>query len=123
MQCKLNSSEDVEKDLLVPSETMGVNKNKRPAEDADMKDVEKDVEMETSTSPPSAKKAKKASKKKNGILRISPMQPKNPVALLNELRQNLTFDLVSQAGPVHAPVFTMKVAVSRMRILCASAGN
>lgn len=86
-----------------------------PTMDIDPKGVDQDVEMEMSDSPPSAKKAKKAApkKKKKAVLGLTfPMQPKNPVALLNELRQNLTFDLVSQTGPVHAPVFTMKVIVS-----------
>lgn len=105
---------------------MGVNK--RPAE-ADSSGslcevsemvigVDGDKEMEIDTTddnPPSAKKLKKSppKKKKRPILGlIAPSQPKNPVALLNELRQNLIFDLVSQTGPVHAPVFTMKVIVS-----------
>lgn len=79
------------------------------------------VDMDTcDDSPPGAKKAKKSppKKKKKGILGSNfPLQPpKNPVALLNELRQNLTFDLVSQTGPVHAPVFTMKVIVSSSSI-------
>lgn len=77
----------------------------------------KDIDMDTcDDSPPGAKKAKKSppKKKKKGLSGSTfPLQPpKNPVALLNELRQNLTFDLVSQTGPVHAPVFTMKVIVS-----------
>lgn len=98
---------------------MGVNK--RPAEEETVAvtviaNEEMDVEVDTSdSSPPNAKKIKKSppKKKKKSILGlIAPSQPKNPVALLNELRQNLIFDLVSQTGPVHAPVFTMKVAVS-----------
>lgn len=106
---------------------------KRPADDSGSETsdcvVEKTLATESSTNvldpdvvmtdvsdgPPSAKKVKRspAKKKKKGLLGVVfPMQPKNPVALLNELRQNLTFDLVSQTGPVHAPVFTMKVTVS-----------
>ncbi|XP_055682073.1 double-stranded RNA-specific editase Adar isoform X2 [Lutzomyia longipalpis] len=38
-------------------------------------------------------------------------QPKNPVALLNELRQGLTYTLEAQTGPVHAPLFTISVEV------------
>lgn len=38
-------------------------------------------------------------------------QPKNTVAMLNELRQGLVYNLESQSGPVHAPIFTMTVEV------------
>lgn len=38
-------------------------------------------------------------------------QPKNPVALLNELRQGLAYVMESQSGPVHAPLFTISVEV------------
>lgn len=83
-------------------------------------DEEEETEMDTEAPP--AKKTKKSPAKKKkksngGLLGITfPMTPKNPVALLNELRQNLTFDLISQTGPVHAPVFTMKVVVSVHRL-------
>jgi dsRNA-specific ribonuclease len=40
-------------------------------------------------------------------------QPKNAVAILNELKKNLVYELESQEGPYHAPVFTMSVMVSR----------
>uniref|UniRef100_A0A336KPF9 CSON013385 protein n=2 Tax=Culicoides sonorensis TaxID=179676 RepID=A0A336KPF9_CULSO len=36
---------------------------------------------------------------------------KNTVALLNELRKNVVYEVESQNGPVHAPVFTMSVVV------------
>lgn len=39
-------------------------------------------------------------------------QTKNTVALLNELRKNVVYEVESQSGPVHAPVFTMSVLVS-----------
>lgn len=42
-------------------------------------------------------------------------QPKNAVAILNELKKNLVYELESQEGPYHAPVFTMSVMVSRHR--------
>ena len=32
--------------------------------------------------------------------------------MLNELRQGLIYTLEGQAGPVHAPIFTMSVEVS-----------
>lgn len=38
-------------------------------------------------------------------------QPKNTVAILNELRQGLIYKLEAQTGPIHAPVFTMTVEV------------
>lgn len=47
---------------------------------------------------------------KNGIASVTP-QPKNTVAMLNELRQGLIYTLEGQAGPVHAPIFTMSVEV------------
>lgn len=49
-------------------------------------------------------------RKTNGIGLVQ--QPKNTVAMLNELRQGLVYHLESQVGPVHAPVFTMIVEVS-----------
>ncbi|EDS36762.1 adenosine deaminase acting on RNA [Culex quinquefasciatus] len=39
-------------------------------------------------------------------------QTKNTVAVLNELKRNLVYNLESQSGPVHAPLFTMSVVVS-----------
>lgn len=39
-------------------------------------------------------------------------QPKNAVAILNELKKNLVYELESQEGPYHAPIFTMSVMVS-----------
>lgn len=43
-------------------------------------------------------------------------QPKNSVAMLNELRQGLIYTLEGQSGPVHAPIFTMSVEVIRLSI-------
>lgn len=55
--------------------------------------------------------AAQAKKKKtsNGAPLVT--QPKNTVAILNELRQGLIYNLEGQSGPVHAPVFTMSVEV------------
>lgn len=36
------------------------------------------------------------------------LSPKNPVMRLNELRSGLEFNVESQTGPVHAPVFVMR---------------
>ena len=43
-------------------------------------------------------------------------QPKNAVAILNELKKNLVYELESQEGPYHAPVFTMSVLVNMPRV-------
>lgn len=44
---------------------------------------------------------------------LPPPPQKNTVAMLNELRQGLVYELEGQTGPVHAPVFTMSVIVSK----------
>lgn len=49
-------------------------------------------------------------KQQNGDTPVN--QTKNTVALLNELRKNVVYEVESQNGPVHAPVFTMSVVVS-----------
>lgn len=41
-------------------------------------------------------------------------QPKNAVAILNELKKNLVYELESQDGPYHAPIFTMSVVVRKV---------
>lgn len=56
-------------------------------------------------------------KLKNGLSSASPPQPKNTVAMLNELRQGLLYTLEGQSGPVHAPIFTMTVEVSHVKKL------
>ncbi|EDV91731.1 GH24441 [Drosophila grimshawi] len=44
-------------------------------------------------------------------------QPKNTVAMLNELRQGLIYKLESQTGPVHAPLFTISVEVDGQKYM------
>ncbi|XP_017116092.1 double-stranded RNA-specific editase Adar isoform X3 [Drosophila elegans] len=44
-------------------------------------------------------------------------QPKNTVAILNELRHGLIYKLESQTGPVHAPLFTISVEVDGQKYL------
>ncbi|KAL7030625.1 hypothetical protein ACKWTF_006732 [Chironomus riparius] len=44
-------------------------------------------------------------------------QPKNAVAILNELKKNLVYELESQEGPYHAPVFTMSVLVDGQKYI------
>jgi dsRNA-specific ribonuclease len=50
-------------------------------------------------------------KKRKKINAIGPLQPKNAVCALNELRPGLEYSLVSQEGPTHSPVFTMSIEV------------
>lgn len=47
-------------------------------------------------------------------------QPKNTVAMLNELRHGLVYKLESQSGPVHAPLFTISVEVSVVNFFFSS---
>lgn len=59
--------------------------------------------------PHSAGIPRKKLKSNNGLPLAQ--QPKNTVAMLNELRQGLVYNLEGQTGPVHAPIFTMTVEV------------
>ncbi|XP_032362393.1 double-stranded RNA-specific editase 1 isoform X2 [Etheostoma spectabile] len=43
---------------------------------------------------------------------IGPILPKNALMQLNEIKQGLQYKLLSQTGPVHAPVFVMTVEVN-----------
>ncbi|KAL7733379.1 hypothetical protein ACLKA6_004868 [Drosophila palustris] len=54
-------------------------------------------------------------KKKSGKERAP--QPKNTVAMLNELRHGLIYKLESQTGPVHAPLFTISVEVDGQKYM------
>lgn len=42
---------------------------------------------------------------------IDSNQPMNALMRLNQIRPGLQYKLLSQSGPVHAPVFTMSVDV------------
>lgn len=44
-------------------------------------------------------------------------QTKNTVAVLNELKRNLVYNMESQTGPVHAPLFTMSVVVDGQKFM------
>lgn len=57
----------------------------------------------------SPKRNRPNTKQQNGDAPVN--QTKNTVALLNELRKNVVYEVESQNGPVHAPVFTMSVVV------------
>lgn len=52
-------------------------------------------------------------RKGNGTPGSQEPQPKNAVAILNELKKNLVYELESQEGPYHAPIFTMSVLVRK----------
>ncbi|XP_017061545.1 double-stranded RNA-specific editase Adar isoform X3 [Drosophila ficusphila] len=56
------------------------------------------------------------SPKKKICKKIIP-QPKNTVAMLNELRHGLNYELESQTGPVHAPLFTISVEVDGQKYM------
>lgn len=56
--------------------------------------------------------SRKRARKGNSSSTANEAQPKNSVAILNELKKNLVYELESQEGPYHAPVFTMSVVVS-----------
>lgn len=43
--------------------------------------------------------------------KAEPPQAMNALMRLNQLKPGLQYKLVSQAGPVHAPIFTMSVEV------------
>ncbi|XP_023295912.2 double-stranded RNA-specific editase Adar isoform X2 [Lucilia cuprina] len=56
-------------------------------------------------------------KKKTRTSKERVPQPKNTVAMLNELRHGLVYKLESQSGPVHAPLFTISVEVDGQKYL------
>jgi len=55
-----------------------------------------------------SKKKKKIQKKEE---KAEPPQAMNALMRLNQLKPGLQYKLVSQTGPVHAPIFTMSVEV------------
>uniref|UniRef100_K7GL83 Interleukin enhancer binding factor 3 n=1 Tax=Sus scrofa TaxID=9823 RepID=K7GL83_PIG len=80
---------------IPPSTTYAITPMKRPMEeDGDEK------------SP--SKKKKKIQKKEE---KAEPPQAMNALMRLNQLKPGLQYKLVSQTGPVHAPIFTMSVEV------------
>ncbi|XP_059471720.1 double-stranded RNA-specific editase Adar isoform X2 [Neocloeon triangulifer] len=58
--------------------------------------------------------AKKKRKKNNAL---GPLQPKNAVCALNELRPGLEYSMVSQEGPTHSPLFTMSIEVNDQKFV------
>ncbi|XP_059543018.1 interleukin enhancer-binding factor 3-like [Myotis daubentonii] len=79
---------------IPPTTTYAITPMKRP--------MEEDGEEK----PPSKKK--KIQKKEE---KAEPPQAMNALMRLNQLKPGLQYKLVSQAGPVHAPIFTMSVEV------------
>ena len=73
---------------------------KRRAPDEEM---EVDDGASTKSGKPRPKRRKKA---------FGPKLPKNALMQLNEIKPGLVFQLVSQSGPVHTPIFCMKVEVN-----------
>ncbi|CAO1393500.1 unnamed protein product [Diamesa hyperborea] len=61
--------------------------------------------------------SRKRARKGNSSSTANEAQPKNSVAILNELKKNLVYELESQEGPYHAPVFTMSVVVDGQKYI------
>ncbi|XP_015420819.1 PREDICTED: interleukin enhancer-binding factor 3 isoform X2 [Myotis davidii] len=80
---------------IPPSTTYAITPMKRP--------MEEDGEEKSPS-----KKKKKIQKKEE---KAEPPQAMNALMRLNQLKPGLQYKLVSQAGPVHAPIFTMSVEV------------
>ncbi|XP_015265941.1 PREDICTED: interleukin enhancer-binding factor 3 isoform X7 [Gekko japonicus] len=80
---------------IPPSTTYAVTPLKRP--------MEEDGEEKSPS-----KKKKKIQKKEE---KSEPPQAMNALMKLNQLKPGLQYKLVSQTGPVHAPIFTMSVEV------------
>ncbi|XP_060037721.1 interleukin enhancer-binding factor 3 isoform X7 [Erinaceus europaeus] len=80
---------------IPPSTTYAVAPVKRP--------MEEDAEEKSPS-----KKKKKIQKREE---KADPPQAMNALMRLNQLKPGLQYKLVSQTGPVHAPIFTMSVEV------------
>ncbi|XP_041265572.1 interleukin enhancer-binding factor 3 isoform X2 [Onychostruthus taczanowskii] len=86
---------------IPPSTTYAVTPMKRP--------MEEDGEEKSPS-----KKKKKIQKKGIELTReekLEPPQAMNALMKLNQLKPGLQYKLVSQTGPVHAPIFTMSVEI------------
>lgn len=97
----LNSSENAIKVDSLPTKSGAQSNNKKNDKQQTLRAGQKRPADFSSQHP--------RKKQKNGA--VKEQQPKNPVAMLNELRPQLTYELSAQTGPVHAPVFTITVTV------------
>ena len=86
----------------------------KPEKEEEVVDGEGDVDMERGTKRAypggdgdNAARRRKKKKKVPG-----PPLPKNALMQLNEIKPGLQYKLETQAGPVHAPTFTMSVEVN-----------
>ncbi|XP_067877453.1 interleukin enhancer-binding factor 3 homolog isoform X2 [Heterodontus francisci] len=71
--------------------------------------VKRPMDEDSSEDKSPNKKKKKTQKKAEE--KVEPAQAMNALMRLNQLRPGLQYKLISQTGPVHAPVFTMSVEV------------
>jgi len=96
---------------FIESTTMETNvKDETVDLSAEVVDGEGDVDMERGTKRPfgdADDKKKKRRKKVSG-----PPLPKNALMQLNEIKPGLVYNLMSQSGPVHSPIFIMRVEVN-----------
>lgn len=80
-----------------------------PLEDDDEK-MQQGEEPDSGTPPP--RKRRRSNKRKGDILGVQGQrEPKNALMQLNEIRPGLTYNVVSQEGPTHCPVFCVSVVV------------
>ncbi|XP_014671892.1 PREDICTED: double-stranded RNA-specific editase 1-like [Priapulus caudatus] len=77
---------------------------KRPAPAAAVTADNDDDDTEGAAAPKRRKKARQRS--------FGPTAPKNALVQLNEIKPGLQYALLTQSGPVHAPVFTISVSVN-----------
>ena len=73
-------------------------------------DADGDTDMERGTKRPFTEDGQRRKKRRKKV--SGPPLPKNALMQLNEIKPGLQYSLISQVGPVHAPVFTMQVEVN-----------
>ncbi|CAN9505962.1 unnamed protein product [Ophioblennius macclurei] len=73
--------------------------------------MKRPIEEEEGPDDKSPNKKKKKLQKKSTDEKAEPPQTMNALMRLNQLKPGLQYELVSQTGPVHVPVFTMAVEV------------
>uniref|UniRef100_A0A672FUU9 Interleukin enhancer binding factor 3b n=1 Tax=Salarias fasciatus TaxID=181472 RepID=A0A672FUU9_SALFA len=73
--------------------------------------MKRPIEEEEGPDDKSPNKKKKKLQKKSTDEKAEPPQTMNALMRLNQLKPGLQYELISQTGPVHVPVFTMAVEV------------